>query len=65
MGVKGYIGEVEGGGLEKEKEVVLEEGVIRGKVIVKGVLGKEREMGRVVGRMREGMKEMERVVGIE
>ena len=65
MGVKGYIGEVEGGGLEKEKEVVLEEGLIRGKVIVKGVLGKEREMGRVVGRMREGMKEMERLGGIE
>ena len=65
VALNAYIAELHARALEKHKELVLEQALITPKLILKRVFGKDTEMRTLLGTMREGIKEMETLVGID
>lgn len=60
-----YIAELHARALEKHKELVLEQALITPKLILKRVFGKDTEMRTLLGTMRDGIKKMETLAGLE
>ena len=65
VALNAYIAELHARALEKHKELVLEQALITPKLILKRVFGKDTEMRTLLGTMREGIKEMETLAGID
>ena len=65
VALNAYIAELHARALEKHKELVLEQALITPKLILKRVFGKDTEMRTLLGTMREGIKEMEILEGID
>jgi len=65
VALNAYIAELHARALEKHKELVLEQALITPKLILKRVFGKDTEMRTLLGIMREGIKEMEILEGID
>ena len=65
VALNAYIAELHARALEKHKELVLEQALITPKLILKRVFGKDTEMRTLLGTMREGIKEMEILAGID
>lgn len=60
-----YIAELNARALEKHKELMLEQALITPRLLLKRVFGKDAEMRTLLGTIRQGIEDMEKVVNID